>query len=73
MFGFGGVSGAFGQMGLPAPGIVGPRTALVEFAGGLALIVGLLTRLAGVGLAIVMLGSPPPARSPARAAARSIT
>jgi putative oxidoreductase len=37
--------------------IVGPLVALVEFFGGLALIAGLLTRLAGFGLAIVMLGA----------------
>jgi putative oxidoreductase len=57
VYGFGGVTGAFGGMGLPAPGITGPLTALVEFFGGLGLVAGLLTRLAGLGLSIVMLGA----------------
>ena len=57
VYGFAGVTGAFTQMGIPMPGIAGPATALVEFFGGLALIVGLLTRLAGLGLGITMLGA----------------
>lgn len=57
VYGFAGVTGAFGGMGIPLPGIAGPLTALVEFFGGLALIVGLLTRLAGFGLATTMLGA----------------
>jgi putative oxidoreductase len=57
VFGFDGVAGGFGQMGIPIAEIVGPLVALVEFFGGLALIAGLLTRLAGIGLAIVMLGA----------------
>jgi putative oxidoreductase len=57
VYGFAGVSGAFGQMGAPLPGITGPLTALVEFFGGLALIFGLLTRLASSGLAVTMLGA----------------
>ncbi len=57
VFGFDGVAGGFGQMGVPMAEIVGPLVALVEFFGGLALITGLLTRLAGFGLAIVMLGA----------------
>lgn len=57
VYGFAGVTGAFGQMGVPMPGIAGPATALVEFFGGLALIAGLLTRLAGFGLTVTMLGA----------------
>ncbi|HEX3157869.1 MAG TPA: DoxX family protein [Gemmatimonadaceae bacterium] len=57
VFGLDGVSAGFAQSGIPLPGVVGPSVALVEFFGGLALIMGLLTRLAGFGLAIVMLGA----------------
>jgi len=57
VYGFAGVTGAFGQMGVPFPGIVGPATGLVEFFGGLALVAGLLTRLAGIGLTTIMLGA----------------
>ena len=56
-FGLDGVAGAFGGMGVPMAGIVGPAVAFLEFFGGLALIVGLLTRLVGVGLAANMLGA----------------
>ncbi len=57
VYGIDGVSGAFAGMGIPFPTIAGPLTGLVELLGGVALVAGLLTRLAGVGLAITMVGA----------------
>jgi putative oxidoreductase len=57
MLGLPAVSGGFGSMGIPFPGLVAPLVAGVELLGGLALIFGLVTRLASVGLALDMLGA----------------
>lgn len=57
VYGMAGVQDAFTKLGTPMPTVVGPLVALLEFFGGLALIVGLLTRLAALGFAIEMVGA----------------
>ena len=55
VMGVGGVAGFFGSLGIPFPEVAALVVTLVELVGGLALILGLGTRLAGALLAINML------------------
>ena len=50
-----GTEQGFDGMGIPAPGLMAPRVAVLETVGGLALIVGALAPLFAIGLAINML------------------
>ena len=54
VFGFHGVGGMFAHMGVPLPAVSAVVVTLVEFLGGLALIVGLVPRVAAALLAIDM-------------------
>lgn len=50
-----GVTGFFGQLGVPAPAMAATAVSLLEFAGGAALIVGLFTRWVSIPLALDVL------------------
>ena len=54
-FGFHGTMGSFTHMGMPAP--VAFLIICTEFFGGLGLIVGLLTRIASLGICGLMIGA----------------
>lgn len=55
LMGFGGVTGMLGGLGVPAPGFFAVIVTLVELLGGLALILGLFTRVAAALLAVDMI------------------
>ena len=55
MMGMDGVAGFFGSLGIPAAGLMAVVVTLLELLGGLALILGLGTRIVGALLAIDML------------------
>ncbi len=55
VWGIGGVAAGMGQIGLPLPYVAATLVSLTEFLGGLALILGLGTRLAAAPLAFAML------------------
>ena len=54
IWGFGGVTAFMGRVGVPVPMLAGIVVTLVEFLGGLALLLGLFTRWFAIPLAIDM-------------------
>jgi putative oxidoreductase len=65
VWGIDGVTAGFAGMGVPAAAVVATLVAFGELLGGLALIAGVLTRLASLGLAIIMIGAVTLAHLPA--------
>jgi putative oxidoreductase len=55
--GIGGVTGFFTSIGVPLPGVAAPFVAVLEFVGGIALLLGAFTRVAAFLLACDMLGA----------------
>jgi putative oxidoreductase len=51
------VEGAFDSWGVPLPGLAAPFTAIVEIVAGVALIIGLGTRIAAALLGLIMIGA----------------
>ena len=54
VWGFGGVAGFLGQVGIPVPMLAAVIVTMAELLGGLALLLGLFTRWAAIPLAINM-------------------
>src|SRR5689334_12165813 len=57
VFGIGGVTSGFQQMHIPLATVAAPGVAILEFVGGIALVIGLFTRIAAILLAIDMIGA----------------
>jgi putative oxidoreductase len=57
LFGIPAVAEGFAQSGIVMPAVMAPFITLVELLGGIALVAGLLTRLAALGTAFTMLGA----------------
>lgn len=57
VFTMAGTKAAFGQMGVPAADLVAPLVASLEIVGGIALVLGLLTRVFAGLLTLNMLGA----------------
>jgi len=55
--GLGGITGFFTQAGIPLPMVAAPVVTFVEFLGGIALILGVFTRIAAILIAIDMMGA----------------
>jgi putative oxidoreductase len=57
VFGIHGITAGFGQFGVPFPALSAPVVTFVELLGGIALVLGLFTRIAAILIAIDMLGA----------------
>jgi putative oxidoreductase len=57
VYGIPGITQGFTQQGIPLPGLMGPFITILEIAAPVAIILGLLTRLASLGLFFDMLGA----------------
>ena len=51
------VAGFFGMLGIPAPGLMAWVVTIVELVGGILLVVGFLSQIAGILIALDMLGA----------------
>ena len=52
-----GVAGFFGSLGIPLPGLMAWVVTIVELVGGILLVVGFLTQIVGILIALDMLGA----------------